>query len=61
MRVCDFCQSNGTGFVPATTSVSIGEIEVFDSCESCAQSIKELLTQTKEEKKSGPGRPRKAA
>jgi len=64
MKICDFCQQNGDGFRPATamlTMQSFDGIETFDVCESCVAIVRDLLTQPKEEKKIGPGRPRKAA
>ena len=64
MKICDFCQQNGDGVRPATAILTLHNfegIETFDVCESCVATVRDLLTQPKEEKKIGPGRPRKAA
>lgn len=62
MRLCDFCWNSTGQPVPAATQISIGfeYEETYDACQSCAMSVKEMLNQPKaDEKKSGPGRPRK--
>lgn len=64
MKICDFCWNSNGQPVAAVTQIAIGNDaeEIYDACQSCAMSVKELLNQPKpEEKKSGPGRPRKAA
>ena len=64
MRVCDFCWSRDGQPVQAVTQIAIGNDgeEIYDACQSCAMSVKELLNQPEVERKGrGPGRPRKAA
>jgi hypothetical protein len=65
MRICDFCWSASGEPVMAATQLSFGATEnpdeIYDACQSCAMTVKELLNQPEKEKKSGPGRPRKNA
>jgi hypothetical protein len=65
MRLCDFCWSSSGLPVAASTQISFGPIdnpdEVYDACQSCAMTVKEMLNQPKKEEKHGPGRPRKTA
>jgi hypothetical protein len=59
VKICDFCWSASGQPVAAVTQITIGNDaeEVYDACQSCAMSVKELLSQPEEKKKAG--RPKK--